>query len=340
MASEGNDGGYEYLRAHPMSNTKVNCVAWGSTWNGYPEAMWGTDNGTVLSWWVNTATTQNSSHNSYDWNDRSVDAEFQSYQWVDRVNGKTFSVQTNGNADSVGSAVWGSKNSNATTYTLGSGIVPDSFKYFTDKTSQATGLWGTIGFISTLESVNDIEFANDMWVAAGDQSGKNPADYCSHGTWNGGGETAKAYSGIGSGGSWINVRYWVDANGSGKHTDDNAYYHWRAVQISKNPNYNIVQVNYVNGMWIATGYVDGTNGGKLNDEYDEGEKTVICWTYNPLIPCGEEGGWSEQVRMYDGKNVADMNEMNIFHNNMTLTTDESENCIHACLTVIYIYFTA
>ena len=299
---------YEYIRSHPMTNTKVNCVAWGVTWNGYPEAMWGTDNGTVLSWWVNTSK-MSSDHKDYEWNDRGVDAEIQSYKWVDNVNGVTFALSSKQWKDTVGSAVFGTTSTAGTSYTLGSGRVPDTFKYFTDKTSQATNMWGTIGFINTLENINDIEFANDLWVAAGDQSGKNPADYCSHGTYNGGGETAKAFSGNGRGGSWINVRYWVDTNGSGKHTDGNAYYHWRSVQISKNANYNIVQINYVNGMWIATGYIDGTNGGSLNDEYDEGEKTVICWTYNPLIPCDEEGGWSENVRMYDGNVLTDMNEM-------------------------------
>ena len=290
-ASEGNDGGYEYIRSHPMTNTKVTCVSWGVTWNGYPEAMWGTENGTVLSWWVNTTSTQGS-HTAYDWNDRSVDAEFQSYKWVDNVNGKTFSVVSDGNTDSVGSAVWGSSNSNATTFSVGS----NSYKYFYDKTSQATNLWSTIGFISTLETINDITYDNDMWVAVGDQSDKDPADYCASGQWNGGGEIARAFTGNGRGGSWVNVRYWVDANGSGKHADDNAYYHWRAVKISNNENYNIVQINNLNGIWVATGYEDANN----NEEYDNGERTVVCWARNPLGACDEnmDGKWSEEVQFY------------------------------------------
>lgn len=297
-ASEGNDGNYEYIRSHPMTNTKVTCVAWGATWQGYPEAMWGTENGTVLSWWVNTSTTQGS-HTSYDWNDRSVDAEFQSYKWVDNVNGKTFPVVSDGNTDSVGSAVWGSKNSNATTFSPGS----NNYKYFYDKTSQATGLWGTIGFISTLETINDIEYSNDVWVAVGDQSDKDPADYCPSGSYNGGGEVAKAYTSNGRGGSWVNVRYWVDTNGSGKQSDTNAYYHWRAVKISNNENYNIVQINNVNGIWIATGYEDANN----NEEYDNGERTVVCWARNPLGSCDEyvDGKWSEEVQFY-ANNGADM----------------------------------
>ena len=195
-------------------------------------------------------------------------------------------------------------------------------KYFYDKGTQQTNSWGSVGFINTLETINDIEFYDDLWVAAGDQSDKNPADYCPSGAVaqnnpemkaNEYRKVIRAYSdypsNTGRGGSWINVRYWVDLGTTGRHSDDNSTYHWRAVQISKNPDYNIVQINQVNGIWMATGYVDGTNGGLKNDEYDEGEKTVICWTYDPLIPCCAKGGWSEKVVMYDGTQRKDMNEM-------------------------------
>lgn len=296
-ATDGTDTStnYEYLRSHPMANTKVNCVAWGVTWNGYPEAMWGTENGTVLSWWVNTTTTQGS-HSSEAWNDRSVDAEFQSYKWVDNVNGKTFALDSSQWKDTLGSATYSTTSTTGTSYTLGSGSIPDTFKYFADKTSQETGLWGTIGFISTLETINDIAYDNDLWVAVGDQSDKDPADYCSSGQWNGGGEIARAYTSNGRGGSWVNVRYWVDANGSGNQADDNAYYHWRAVKISNNENYNIVQINNLNGIWVATGYEDANN----NEEYDNGERTVVCWARNPLGACDEyiDGKWSEEVQFY------------------------------------------
>lgn len=294
--SQGNDGNYEYLRAHPMTDTKVTCVAWGVTWQGYPEAMWGTENGTVLSWWVDT-TKAGSDSNASNWNDRSVEAEFQSYKWVDTVNGKTYAHQSDGNyIDSIGSAVWASKSNAATTFAVGS----DNYKYFYDKTSQATNLWSSIGFISTLENINDIAYDNDYWVAVGDQSDKDPADYCASGTWSGGGEVAKAFSDNGRGGSWVNVRYWVDANGSGKQADGNAYYHWRAVKISTNENYNIVQINNVNGIWIATGYEDDNN----NEEYDNGERTVVCWTRNPLASCSDYGGWSEKVQFYSNNGTS------------------------------------
>lgn len=282
---------YEYLRSHPMTNTKVTCVAWGVTWQNYPEAMWGTENGTVLSWWVNTTEAKNlGADGAAYWNDRSVDAEFQSYKWVDNINGKTFANNGNesGFIDTIGSAKWGDKKADGIAFAIGS----DRYKYFYDKTSQQKGLWGTIGFISTLETINDIAYDNDYWVAVGDQSNKDPADYCASSTWH----NAKAYSDNGRGGSWVNVRYWVDTNASGKQSDDNAYYHWRAVKISDKDNYNIVQINNVNGIWIATGYEDNNN----NEEYDNGERTVVCWARDPLKSYSQqsEGGWSEKVQFY------------------------------------------
>ena len=319
-ATNGSDGSYEYLRSHPMSNTKVTCVKWGVTWQGYPEAMWGTENGTVISWWVNTTEAKSTDKSKETkWNDRGVDAEFQSYKWVDNVNGKTFGLSSSQWKDTVGSAVFGSTSTAGTSYSLGSGKIPDTFKYFADKTSQETGLWSTIGFISTLETINDIEYANDYWVAVGDQSNKAPADYCSNGTYYGGGETAKAYSDNGRGGSWVNVRYWVDTNGSGKQSDSNAYYHWRAVKISQNENYNIVQINNVNGIWVATGYEDSNN----NEEYDSGERTVICWARNPLAPCTSsmDGKWSEEVQFYANDGAS-----------MTLLDQNKVGGINSCAT--------
>ncbi|MBR5321350.1 MAG: prepilin-type N-terminal cleavage/methylation domain-containing protein [Clostridia bacterium] len=295
-ATNGSDTStnYEYLRSHPMSNTKVTCVAWGVTWQAYPEAMWGTENGTVLSWWVNTTTTQGS-HTDQDWNDRSVDAEFQSYKWIDNVNNKTFALDSTEYKDTVGSAVWGTGSTTGRQFSPGS----SNFKYFYDKTTQQLfelgdgGAASAIAFVSTLENINDIAYDNDYWVAVGDQSNADPADYCGTGTAYG----AYPYTENGRGGSWVNVRYWVNLEGEdGKHSENNAWYHWRAVKISANENYNIVQINNVNGIWVATGYEDANN----NDDYDAGERTVVCWARNPLKSCNQriEGGWSEEVQFY------------------------------------------
>ena len=294
---------YEYLRAHPMTDTKVTCVAWGTTWNGNPEAMWGTENGTVLSWWVDIqAAAKDAGKNSSNYNDSQVAAEIQSYKWIDNASGKTYS--STDNVDTVGSA--------GETFHINT--PSEKFKTFFDKGTQATNTFGQLGFINTLENINDIEFADDIWIAVGDQGGTglnessfvDPADYCANGVINQNNielkpnehwKVIKAYSGTGEGGSWVNVRYWVDL-GDGKQSNENSTYHWRAVQITNQRNCNIVQINNVNGMWIATGYQD-TNG---NDEYDTGEKPVVCWAYDPLVPYGEDsslGGWSDKVEFYE-----------------------------------------
>lgn len=310
---------YEYLRAHPLTDTKVTCVAWGTTWNGNPEAMWGTENGTVLSWWVDTqAAAQDAGKNSSNYNDSVVAAEIQSYKWIDTASGKTFSATNNNNT--VGAA---GESFHVNT--------PSSnYKTFFDKATQQYNFFNVIGFINTLENINDIEFADDIWVAVGDQSDRDPADYCASGVYApGNGNNPNLYNSNGSsigenprynyraygdannngkivntgrGGSWVNVRYWVDIsdgnNGfGGKQSNDNSIYHWKAVQITKEENCNIVQINNVNGMWIATGYKDANN----NDEYDTGEKPIVCWAYDPLIPCGLDaslGGWSDKVEFY------------------------------------------
>ena len=329
---------YNYLRCHPLSNTKVTCVTWGTTWNGNPVAMWGTENGTLLSWKCekiddnNDGYTVTKPNDDRYFNDRSVVAEFQSYKWVDKVNNKTFKTH-----DSKWAGTVGSSNGNLEDDKTQAGQefkidnLQNQFIDFFDACSRIrsketfswdktlTGFeymdghsigndtWKNYGFISVLESVNDIEYSDDVWVACGDQSGKDPANYCGAGetTYNYGTYEpfkARAYTdkGNSSTGSWINVNYWIDDAKTGKQSGDNRYYQWCAVKISDNPNCNIVQVNNVNSMWIATGYIDGSNGGSLNDEYDDGEYACIFWTYDPRKSCNEVGGWSNCVRMYDG----------------------------------------
>lgn len=321
-------GNYNYIRCHPLSNTEVNCVEWGFTWDDKPEAMWGTENGTLLSWDIDVqqANSDANKNKKYDpekyaenYNDRTVDAEFQSYRWILNVSGvngngglgdaKEFAVYGNtvgsgtNYKETVG-AHWGKKNKyEPQKFVLGS--LSDVYLEFYDKWSRKNDIWKKAGFISVLESINDIEFADDIWVAAGDQSGQDPATFCPSGTTKES-ATVKPYKnakGDGKGGSWINVRTWHDVKGTGKYIEGdvtNTEYFWSAVQISTNADYNIQQINCINGIWIATGYVDGSSSErKFNDEYDDGEKTVICWTRDPSIPCGKPGGWSESVAIWD-----------------------------------------
>ncbi len=345
MGTSGTPGtGYNYLRSHPLHNTQVTCVAWGVTWNNNPEAMWGTENGTVLSWYLDVLEANNDADNAKNYNDRTITAEFQSYKWVDRVNTKNGAtgilLNTKLWGDTVGSAdedVRDSAYSGTTVQqqNFDARQINDNsepFVAFMDKTTQilsginANGdipsgdytYPNTIGFISTLESINDIEFANDYWVAVGDQSDVNPDAYCG----------SAAYSHGGSG-SWVNVRYWNDIENTGKKDDGgvaigedgyNAYYCWKAVRITDVQNCNIVQINYVNGIWIATGYKDGTNGGTLNDEYDAGEEVAIFWTRDPL------SGWSSAVNFYanagDGKGYVEIGKGSVGGINSCATRSE------------------
>lgn len=276
--------GYNYLRCHPMSNTKVTCVAWGQTWDYNPEAMWGTENGTVLSWFVDLDTAKDDGEAS-NWNDRSVSAEFQSYKWVDNANGRKFDVKKGSFDNTVGA--------NGTAFNVGN----SAYEGFYDKCSRSVGTYTQVGMISVLETINDIAFYDDIWVAVGNQSGKAPAQYCPSQKISYANNTfSQAYTSGGWSGSWINVRHWIDYEGDGIHDENNNKYAWTTVKISDDPNYNIVQINVVNGVWYATGYADWNKNG----EWDAYEKAVVCWARDPLAACdsGADGCWSENTQFY------------------------------------------
>lgn len=317
------NGNYNYLRCHPMVDTKVTCAAWGTTWNNYPEAMWGTDNGTVLSWWVDlNASDLNDESKSSNHDDNSTEAEFQAYHWIDNVEGKAFQTRSFSWKNTIGVHQADSdSNPNPVTfnYGLNGKTFPGQFRTFFDKSTQEHQYYEQgYGFISTLSSINDIAYANDYWVAVGNQAtGKTnlrglticPALYCGNNSlpnpsskYYGGSNDIKAYTGNGQGGSWVNVRYWYDAKGTGRQAEDNATYLWKAVKISDNENYNIVQINCLNGIWFATGYEDANQDG----EWDEGERAVVCWARDPLASCDAYDGlghtaagrWSENTQFY------------------------------------------
>ncbi len=340
---------YSYLRSHPLANTKVNCVTWGTSWSMNPVAMWGTENGTLLSWKCEKYDDDNDgntvANNSDDkgFNDRNVYAEFQSYQWVDRVNGKTFKVHgskwsgTVGSSGAAGSYNEDNKTQAGQTFSIGSdyyfdfydscsrirskenynyGLNTDELINVVKNVTYTSTSWGSFsgiewkafGFISTLNSVNDVAYNDDTWVAVGDQSDKAPKTYCgATKSTDLSGTTVEAYSGTGEAASYVNVCYWIDTNKDADHkqTSSNRNYQWKAVKISDEMYCNIVQINNVNGMWIATGYLDADKDG----EYDDGEKARIFWTYDPRLSCDQTGGWSDSVKMYDGTDVKSLDEM-------------------------------
>ena len=340
---------YSYLRSHPLANTKVNCVTWGTSWSSNPVAMWGTENGTLLSWKCEKYDDDNDgntvANNSDDkgFNDRNVYAEFQSYQWVDRVDGKTFKVHNSKWSGTVGSSCTAAdyKEDNKTqeghTFSVGSDYYFDFYDscsrlrskenynyslnteelinivkgvtYTSTSWGSFSGIeWKNFGFISTLNSVNDVAYNDDTWVAVGDQSDKAPINYCGRTkSTDLSGTTVEAYSGNGEAASYVNVCYWIDTNSAANHkqTSENRNYQWKAVKISNELYCNIVQINNVNGMWIATGYLDADRDG----EYDDGEKARIFWTYDPRLSCDQDGGWSNAVKMYDGTQEKSLDEM-------------------------------
>lgn len=129
---------------HPMAQTECNCVNWGTTWDYKPQAMWGTDNGTLLSWYYNYENKTASKITS-------VTKEFESYLWADRYGAVTTSSPLKNSSDK---------------------------KQFYDYNSVHNGDSDTYGFVSVLSSVNDVCCGDGTWVAAGDQSGKAPSVYC------------------------------------------------------------------------------------------------------------------------------------------------------------------
>lgn len=319
--NDDNTGNYNYLRCHPLANTKVTCVTWGASWASNPVAMWGTENGTLLSWMCekidddNDKVTINDDSKSYYYNDRSIVAEFQSYRWIINVCGVGGGGHVLGEAKhfATKSSDWkatiGTSNSKDLTNGHTSAIkfernnINDVYKEFFDSCSRIRGGddWKNYGFISTLENINDVSYSDDIWIAVGDQSSQAPSTFC--GPTKGtdlSGKTIEAYTGDGRIASYVNVCYWIDTNASANHKQaaDNRNYQWKAVKISNTPYCNIVQINNVNGMWIATGYLDQD----MDGEYDDGEPARMFWTYDPTLSCDQDGGWSDKVKLYEGKN--------------------------------------
>ena len=157
-------------------------------------------------------------------------------------------------------------------------------------------------FISPLDTIEDVEYANDTWVAVGVQGLANPItedkiDYCS-------GEKIiqtivdpldstktiqKDQSTVikkRDEGSWVCVRSWYNAETTNPEatgpTDDNCNYLWHAVQIYDQPNCNITQITYSNGMWYAMGYMDKNGNGEY--DYSSDEHAMMFYARDPMLP--------------------------------------------------------
>lgn len=63
---------------HPLADTKCTTCNWGTTGDGKPQAMWGTENGTLMSWFYDQENVVNSKITS-------VTKEFESYTWMRKI---------------------------------------------------------------------------------------------------------------------------------------------------------------------------------------------------------------------------------------------------------------
>ena len=292
---------YSYLMGHILYDKRLTSVAWGTTWNESPEAMWGASDGTLMSWYLDLDALE--AGNADANNDESITAEFQSYNWLKQANeyyekdpdkeqpymilparyasavvgiggNLTFEIPTT--PDQM--TAWQNKDN------------ADDENTYWDKCSSQLGMTSTLGFISPLDTVEDVTFANDTWVAVGVQGLANPktdgkVDYCRNAA------VVKAPFSRDTG-SWVCVRTWYDQSGGMDRGPiaGNCNYVWKAVQISEKENCNIQQITYTNGMWYAVGYIDDNDNGEY-DYITGDERAVVFYAIDPLEPCGTEKGW-------------------------------------------------
>ena len=292
---------YSYLMGHILYDKRLTSVAWGTTWNESPEAMWGASDGTLMSWYLDLDALE--AGNADANNDESITAEFQSYNWLKQANeyyekdpdkeqpymilparyasavvgiggNLTFEIPTT--PDQM--TAWQNKDN------------ADDENTYWDKCSSQLGMTSTLGFISPLDTVEDVTFANDTWVAVGVQGLANPktdgkVDYCRNAA------VVKAPFSRDTG-SWVCVRTWYDQSGGQDRGPiaGNCNYVWKAVQISEKENCNIQQITYTNGMWYAVGYIDDNDNGEY-DYATNDERAVVFYAIDPLEPCGTEKGW-------------------------------------------------
>ena len=292
---------YSYLMGHILYDKRLTSVAWGTTWNESPEAMWGANDGTLMSWYLDLDALE--AGNADANNDESITAEFQSYNWLKQANeyyekdpdkeqpymilparyasavvgiggNLTFEIPTT--PDQM--TAWQNKDN------------ADDENTYWDKCSSQLGMTSTLGFISPLDTVEDVTFANDTWVAVGVQGLANPktdgkVDYCRNAA------VVKAPFSRDTG-SWVCVRTWYDQSGGQDRGPiaGNCNYVWKAVQISEKENCNIQQITYTNGMWYAVGYIDDNDNGEY-DYATNDERAVVFYAIDPLEPCGTEKGW-------------------------------------------------
>ncbi|MBQ5994957.1 MAG: type II secretion system protein [Clostridia bacterium] len=169
-----NSGNSNYgVNCHPLMDTQCTTVNWGSTWDEKPQAMWGTANGTLISWFYDYESRDNSKITS-------VLKEFENFRWADRIGSNARQNQFY-DYNSV-------KAGNQSTYGFVSVLSSINDVAFSD------GIWVAVGNqATTSEYGKENETLNE----------KKPSDYCA---------SAACYTQDGSAGSYVNVKY-KNANG-------------------------------------------------------------------------------------------------------------------------------
>ncbi len=319
---------FNYVMGHILQDKQLNCVCWGETWTGRPEAMWGASDGTMMSWYLDKDNNKTRGNN--------VDAEFQSYLNLKRANDlhKKYDEECGGDWQfeqkyctalspeskwfALPNSLTGHKGVIAAFRTDDSGWNSGDESCYSTKDKQNNPMFNNTyldkcslqlatkggtkiedesilekrGFISPLRTIEDVEFANDTWVGVGDWGLSNPIkeDGITYC-----GKDAVLYNGKGAPrGSWVCVRTWLDQNNGVDRgpKDGNCNYIWQAVQVSKQEHCNIEQVSYANGMWYAMGYYDANGNGEY--DYNAKEYAMLFYARDPQKPCnGEEkdGSW-------------------------------------------------
>ncbi len=73
------EGNAQYgTNSHPLAQTECTTCNWGTTGDGKPQAMWGTANGTLMSWFYDQENVKNSKITS-------VKKEFENYTWYKKI---------------------------------------------------------------------------------------------------------------------------------------------------------------------------------------------------------------------------------------------------------------
>lgn len=264
-----------YNNAHPMEQTECRTVACGMDRIGYPEFMVGTSDGTVISWSCDYENPDVSNDYKNIWN--GALKEFESYHWfVDYYLHKGLSL------------------SNITDLASKGAYKEGGFADYWSANSYG-GVLSTIkpeSFISTLTCINDIKYADDLWVAVGNQGDKTPIET---------GSGTSTYNGLNGAkhGSFINVRQNATIN-------NKEVYAWKSVMVAEPMGnaitgytyINFVSVEYCQGVWYAMGYIDADG----DDHCDEDEEGVIYYATNPLEEAYDDDGssGSYNINTYNG----------------------------------------